>query len=66
MITYVCKKNITFLKEWLAQLVELFVDIEKVVGSSPTSLTKIKKNIKKFFIFNFVITTKLLDYYGVF
>ena len=61
------KKKYNFLKkEWLAQLVELFVDIEKVVGSSPTSLTKIKKNIKKFFIFNFVITTKLLDYYGVF
>lgn len=60
------KKNITLLKEWLAQLVELFVDIEKVVGSSPTSLTKINKNIKKFFIFNFVITTKLLGYYGVF
>ena len=61
------KKKYNFLKkEWLAQLVELFVDIEKVVGSSPTSLTKIKKNIKKFFIFNFVITIKLLDYYGVF
>lgn len=60
------KKNITLLKEWLAQLVELFVDIEKVVGSSPTSLTKINKNIKIFFIFNFVITTKLLGYYGVF
>lgn len=60
------KKNITLLKEWLAQLVELFVDIEKVVGSSPTSLTKINKNIKNFFIFNFVITTKLLGYYGVF
>ena len=65
MITYVCKKNITFLKEWLAQLVELFVDIEKVVGSSPTSLTK-KKKYKKIFYIQFCNNKKLLDYYGVF